>query len=68
MIKRLIKKIFLFLIKTITVGIVGIISTMFIYPIAANERGYNAIGGEWILILIIMTVTAYFLNKFLKVK
>ncbi len=35
-------------------------------PFAYTERGYFAIGGEWILIISAAVLTAYAVNKFYK--
>lgn len=65
---KILKKAFAFLLKLAIINLSGIITAAVIIPVAQAERGYKAIGGEWFLIILVMTITGYICNKLFKGK
>jgi len=49
-------------VKVIIAVAVGWISSLFLIPAAYAERGYSAIGGEWLLIIGFEAITYYLLS------
>ncbi len=52
---------------TVLLGILAGIGTgVVLIPVAYAERGYFAVGGEWIIVIASAVLTAYAINKFYK--
>lgn len=45
-------------------GLTGFITAAIVVPMVEEERGYKAIGGEWIILFVTTFFTIYFLHKF----
>lgn len=53
------------MLEIVIVFVTGILTASFIIPMAEAERGYKAIGSEWLLVVLTMTIVIYLVNKFL---
>lgn len=53
-----------FLIRTVAAGIESFSVYLWAIPAARAERGYNAIGGEWALIVFTFLLTFWFIGWF----
>lgn len=64
-VRRIVSRVFKTAASMVVGSLAGFITAAWAIPVAYEYRGYDAVGGEWILIIGVTMVAVYYSSKFL---